>query len=72
MSKGLTLGIIMLAATLVVITALSMNTVFVKQAFATGGQCGSCAGSAADFSPGREAQVGGGSAADFSPGHEKP
>jgi hypothetical protein len=57
MSKGLTLGIIMLAATLVVTTALSMNTVF--------------AGSGKDFSPGQEAQVGGGSAADFSPGHEK-
>jgi hypothetical protein len=46
MSKGLTLGVIMLAAAAVtsaVTMALMMNTALVKQAFATGGQCSTCA-----------------------------
>jgi hypothetical protein len=42
MSKGLTLTIIMLA-TLAVAMALNMNTAIIKQAFATGGGCSSCA-----------------------------
>jgi hypothetical protein len=49
MSKGLTLGIIMLAAAAaalaVTMALLMMNTALVKQAFATGGQCGTCASS---------------------------
>jgi hypothetical protein len=44
MSKELTLSIIMLAAAIATL-ALNMNTAVVKQAFATGGQCGSCASS---------------------------
>lgn len=48
MSKGLTLAIIMLAApavTLVVTLALNANTPVVKQAFASGGGCSTCASS---------------------------
>ena len=44
MFKGLTLSIIMLAAAIATL-ALNMNTAVVKQAFATGGQCSSCASS---------------------------
>ena len=44
MSKGLALSIIMLAAAIATF-ALNMNTAVVKQAFATGGSCSSCASS---------------------------
>lgn len=90
MSKGLTLDVIMLAAaaaTLAVTMALMMNTALVKQAFATGGQCSTCASSftAKSLSSGLSGsgengaekvfapgQATGGSASNFSPGHEKP
>jgi hypothetical protein len=46
MSKGLTLGIIVLAsATLTVTMAPSMTINIIKQAFAVGGHCGTCASS---------------------------
>ena len=44
MSKGSTLSIVMLAAAIATF-ALNMNTAVVKQAFATGGSCSSCASS---------------------------
>ena len=46
MSKGLSLGISVLAeaaATLAVTTALSMDTAIIRQAFAIGGGCTTCA-----------------------------
>jgi hypothetical protein len=48
MSKGLTLGIRVMsvtAATLAIKMAVTMNTAIIKQAFATGGTCGTCASS---------------------------
>jgi len=44
MSKTTTLGVIV-AATLVITMALTVNTVIVKQAFAPGGACSNCASS---------------------------
>jgi hypothetical protein len=45
MSKGLTLSVIILAATLAITMAVSVNTAIIKQAFAVGGHCGTCASS---------------------------
>ena len=79
-----TLGI-MTAATLAIVMKLTVNTLIVKQAFTTGGNCSGCAKL---FSPGRESgtgstiggghepakafapgQVSSGSASDVAPGH---
>jgi hypothetical protein len=42
MSKRIMIGV-MAAATLAITLALAANTIIVKQAFATGGNCGTCA-----------------------------
>ena len=79
---------ILTVVTLAIAVALTVNTIIVKQAYAIGGQCGSCAKLVA---PGTESGTGGtiggghepakafapgqislGSASDAAPGHLKP
>jgi hypothetical protein len=71
MSKGSTLSIVMLAAAIATF-ALNMNTAIVKEAFASGGGCGSCASS---FTPKSQSSSLSGSGAPgaeraFAPGQE--